>query len=106
MGSFDVVNTINFLLPAVWAYLIIINITSFIVYGTDKKKAEKGSWRTSEATLITLAVIGGSIGAILGIKIFHHKTRKPKFYIGVPTILILQIIALIAGAYIISQNII
>ena len=55
-------------------YLIVINVVTFLVYGIDKWKAKKGSWRISEATLLILAVIGGSIGALLGMKIWHHKT--------------------------------
>ena len=55
-------------------YLIVINIVTFLVYGIDKWKAKQGSWRISEATLLILAVIGGSIGALLGMKIWHHKT--------------------------------
>ena len=55
-------------------YLIVINIVTFLVYGIDKWKAKQGSWRISEATLLILAVIGGSIGALLSMKIWHHKT--------------------------------
>ena len=55
-------------------YLIVINVVTFLVYGIDKWKAKQGSWRISEATLLILAVIGGSIGALLGMKIWHHKT--------------------------------
>ena len=55
-------------------YLIVINVVTFLVYGIDKWKAKKGSWRISEATLLILAVIGGSIGAMLGMKVWHHKT--------------------------------
>ena len=55
-------------------YLIVINIVTFLVYGIDKWKAKQGSWRISEATLLILAVFGGSIGALLGMKVWHHKT--------------------------------
>ena len=73
-------------------YLIVINIVTFLVYGIDKVKAKQGSWRISEATLLILAVIGGSIGALLGMKIWHHKTMHKKFKYGLPLILIIQII--------------
>ena len=73
-------------------YLIVINIVTFVVYGIDKLKAKQGSWRISEATLLILAVIGGSIGALLGMKIWHHKTMHKKFKYGLPLILIIQII--------------
>ena len=55
-------------------YLMVINIVTFLVYGIDKIKAKQGSWRISEATLLIFAVIGGSIGALLGMQVWHHKT--------------------------------
>ena len=72
-------------------YLIVINIVTFQVYGIDKWKAKQGSWRISEATLLMLALIGGSIGALLGMKIWHHKTMHKKFKYGLPLILLVQI---------------
>ena len=59
--------------------LICINVMTFIIYGIDKWKAKKGSWRISEVTLLLLAVLGGSIGALLGMKVWHHKTMHKKF---------------------------
>ena len=76
-------------------YLIAINIVTFIVYGIDKVKAMKGKWRISEATLLLLAIIGGSVGAWLGMKTWHHKTMHKKFKYGLPLIILVQI-ALIA----------
>lgn len=73
-------------------YLIVINIVTFLVYGIDKWKAKQGCWRISEATLLILAVIGGSIGALLGMKVWRHKTMHKKFKYGLPLILIIQII--------------
>ena len=73
-------------------YLIVINVVTFLVYGIDKWRAKKGKWRISEATLLLLAVIGGSIGAWLGMKVWHHKTMHKKFKYGIPAILIIQII--------------
>ena len=72
-------------------YLIVITIVTFLVYGIDKWKAKQGSWRISEATLLILAVIGGSIGALLGMKVWHHKTMHKKFKYGLPLILLAQI---------------
>ena len=69
-------------------YLIVINIVTFLVYGIDKWKAKQGSWRISEATLLILAVIGGSIGALLGMRVWHHKTMHKKFKYGLPLILL------------------
>ncbi len=73
-------------------YLILINIIAFIMYGVDKSLAIKHRWRISEATLILLAVIGGSVGAFLGMQVFRHKTKHIKFVIGVPVIFILQVV--------------
>ena len=73
-------------------YLIVINVVTSLVYGIDKWKAKQGSWRISEATLLILAIIGGSIGALLGMKVWHHKTMHKKFRYGLPLILIIQII--------------
>ena len=55
-------------------YLVLINVITFIVYGIDKLKAQKGKWRIPESTLLLLAIIGGSIGAWYGVKVWHHKT--------------------------------
>ena len=77
-------------------YLIIINLIAFLAMFIDKKKAQKGKWRIKESTLLILALIGGSIGAISGMYIFHHKTQKPRFYIGFPIIIILQILVTVA----------
>ena len=72
-------------------YLIVINFVTFLVYGIDKWKAKQGSWRIPEATLLLLAVIGGSIGAWSGMKVWHHKTLHKKFRFGVPAIIIVQL---------------
>ena len=71
-------------------YLVIINIIAFIVYGIDKLKAKRGKWRITEATLLLLAIIGGSIGAWCGVKVWHHKTLHKKFRYGIPLIIALQ----------------
>ena len=72
-------------------YLLAINIASFFLYGIDKYKAKKGKWRISEATLLTMAAIGGSIGAWAGMRLWHHKTMHKKFKYGIPVIIILQV---------------
>ena len=72
-------------------YLLAINTVAFIVYGIDKYKAKKAKWRISEATLLLLAVLGGSIGAWMGMKVWHHKTMHKKFKYGIPAILLIQI---------------
>ena len=72
-------------------YLLGINAVTFIVYGIDKYKAKKAKWRIPEATLLLLAVLGGSIGAWMGMKVWHHKTMHKKFKYGIPAILLIQI---------------
>lgn len=71
-------------------YLTSINVATFITYGIDKMKAKRSKWRIREASLLLLAVLGGSIGALLGMKVWHHKTMHKKFKYGVPAILIVQ----------------
>ena len=72
-------------------YLLAINIATFLLYGIDKYKAKKNQWRISEATLLTMAAIGGSIGAWAGMRLWHHKTKHKKFKYGIPILIILQV---------------
>ena len=72
-------------------YLLAINFVSFFLYGIDKYKAKKGRWRISEATLLMMAVIGGSIVALAGMRLWHNKTMHKKFKYGIPIIIILQV---------------
>ncbi len=76
---------------AILYYLVAVNVVTFLVYGIDKFKAKRGKWRISEFTLLILAIIGGSIGACLGMKVWHHKTMHKKFKYGLPLILMAQI---------------
>ena len=85
------------------AYLLAINVATFLVYGIDKLNAKRAKWRIPAATLLLLAAAGGSIGAWLGMKVWHHKTLHMKFRYGVPIILLLQI-ALIAYLHISLAN--
>lgn len=71
--------------------LLAINAITFVVYGIDKYKAKKAKWRISEATLLLLAVLGGSIGAWMGMRVWHHKTMHRKFKYGIPALLLMQI---------------
>ena len=80
------------------AFLLSVNVIAFFMYGIDKWKAKRDKWRTSEATLLWLAIVGGSIGAWLGMKVWHHKTMHKKFRYGLPLIIIVQI-ALVISAY-------
>lgn len=70
-------------------YLIAVNVIAFIAYGIDKSRAIRHRWRIPEATLIGLALIGGGAGALTGMLIFHHKTRKWKFRLLVPLAILL-----------------
>ena len=73
-------------------YLLIVNLFSFCLMGVDKFKAYKQRYRISENSLLFVALIGGSIGSYMGMYFFHHKTKHKRFYIGIPIIIILQII--------------
>ena len=75
---------------ALWGYLILVNLIAFALYGIDKRRAKQGAWRISEYTLLLVALLGGSLGALLGMRYFRHKTRHRKFRYGVPLILLLQ----------------
>jgi len=92
-------NTINilsiFTIKNFILYLIIINIITFIAMWIDKRKAKKGKWRISEGALFVLAFLGGSIGGIVGMYTFRHKTKKHRFTIGLPAILIIEILIFI-----------
>ena len=86
-------NLIQMLTPKnIIIYLLIINLVSFLSMGIDKWKAKRGAWRIPEQTLISMVLLGGGIGGIIGMYMFRHKTKKPRFYIGFPMILISEII--------------
>ena len=76
-------------------YLIIMNIVGFFAMAIDKAKARKRKWRVREKTLITISAIGGSIGCLIGMDLFRHKTNHKKFYVGIPVILLAQIVVAI-----------
>ena len=76
-------------------YLVVINVLTFLTFGIDKWKAKKAKWRIREAALLVLAVLGGSVGAWLGMKVWHHKTLHKKFKYGVPLILVVQLVLLL-----------
>ena len=76
-------------------YVLIINIIGFLVMGLDKFKAKKGYWRTPEKTIFVITLLGGGIGTVAGMYTFRHKTKKLAFTIGLPTILISEIVLII-----------
>lgn len=79
-------------------YFLVVNVITFLSYGMDKRKAIRAKRRISEKTLLFMAAIGGSIGALAGMYIFHHKTKKIKFSLGIPVIMILQFV-IVLGIY-------
>ena len=83
----------------VLGYLLIMNVIGFVLMFVDKKRAQNNQWRIKEATLFLSAAIGGSIGSMLGMKVFRHKTKHWSFLIGMPAIFIIQV-ALAVGYFI------
>ena len=83
--------TAQTIITVVILYLAIINVVGYVIMGVDKKRAIRGAWRISEASLFFTALLGGSLGCILGMQHFRHKTKHWYFVVGMPLILILQI---------------
>lgn len=79
--------------PLLLFYLLTINAVGLLIMLADKEKAKKHLWRIPEATLLTVAALGGSLGCLAGMRLFRHKTRKLKFYLGLPAILAAQLAA-------------
>ena len=80
-------------------YLLIVNAIGFVLMLGDKRMAQKKLWRIPEATLMTVAAIGGSIGSLIGMYTFRHKTRHVKFTLGIPAILVVQVAAIFLCRY-------
>lgn len=76
-------------------YILSVNLGGFIAFGIDKKRSIRSKWRIPETTLMTFALMGGSIGCLLGMKVFRHKTLKPLFSIGIPVILLIQVLIIV-----------
>ncbi|MDF2951929.1 MAG: hypothetical protein K0S18_1512 [Anaerocolumna sp.] len=93
MYSMDIIKVI------IAGYLLLLNLLGFVLMGTDKKRARNNQWRIPEKTLFMVAILGGSLGSILGMKYFRHKTKHYKFIFGMPAVLIIQLILIL---YIIS----
>ena len=86
-------------MDALIIYVAVVNVTAFLMYGIDKWNARKGLWRIPEKTLLGIVAVGGSVGAYAAMQMFRHKTKKPKFYIGVPLIFAIQIGILLYISY-------
>jgi uncharacterized membrane protein YsdA (DUF1294 family) len=82
-------------MDAIHAYLLLINALAFLLMLADKRKAKKKAWRIPESTLLTIAALGGSLGATAGMYLFRHKTRKPHFFIGLPVMVLAHILLLL-----------
>lgn len=91
----------NRLLMIALLYLGVMNLVAFVTFGIDKYKAGKGRWRIPESRLLRLALLGGSVGAWLGMKVWHHKTLHKKFKYGLPAILFLHLLLAGAVAYVV-----
>ena len=76
-------------------YLFAINVVTFLLYGIDKWRAKRARWRIPESVLLGMAAIGGSVGAWLGMRVWHHKTQHTKFRYGVPAMLVAQVAVLV-----------
>jgi len=81
------------------AYFITVNVLGLVLFGIDKWKAKHDKWRISEATLLSVTAIGGSIGAWVGMKVWHHKTMHKKFKYGIPLVMVLQFALLLFTLY-------
>ncbi len=80
-------------------YVIAVNLTALVLYGIDKARAVKGEWRIPESTLILCGVLGGCYGSYLGMRLFHHKTRKPLFRYGIPFLMTVWTAILVYTVY-------
>lgn len=89
----------QYLLYGLLIYLAAINLVAFFLYGIDKWKSRHDKWRVTEAKLIGIALLGGSLGAWLGMKTWHHKTQHAKFRYGLPLILFLHLAIAIVAVY-------
>ncbi len=78
-------------MTALYVYLAAVNLLDFVLMGADKSKAKRGAYRIPEATLLLFAILGGSVGGILGMLLFRHKTRHAAFALGLPLILLVQL---------------
>ncbi|MDO5448168.1 MAG: DUF1294 domain-containing protein [Clostridia bacterium] len=84
-------------------YFVVWNVLVALIYGIDKNKAQRGAWRIPEKTLLLLAFLGGGIGAFCGMHIFHHKTKKNLFKIGVPLCIVANVAEVVAVIWLIER---
>ena len=78
--------------PAALVWLVLVNILDFALMGVDKRRARRDAWRVRERTFFLLALLGGTLGAILGMRLFRHKTKHWYFRYGLPVLLAVQVV--------------
>lgn len=86
----------SFTIKLLIVYIIAVNIFAFLVYWHDKRMAQQNIWRIPESFLFALSLVGGSVGSLAGMYVFRHKTKKDKFKYGIPIIIVMQLLLLIA----------
>ena len=84
-------------------YLEAVNLFAFVLMGIDKRRARKGMWRIPETALMLSALVGGSIGALAGMFLFRHKTHKSKFTVGIPAILLMEVLFFLCLFWVVSH---
>ena len=77
-------------------YMAVINVLTFAAFGMDKRAAVHNRWRTRESTLLGLSAVGGACGGLIGMYVFHHKTKKPAFAIGLPAMIVIHVLLILA----------
>ena len=95
LARFILMSTTDISIKSILIFFLAINTVTFLLYGIDKRKAKRARWRIPESVLLGMAAVGGSIGAWLGMRVWHHKTQHKKFRYGVPAILVAQIVLLV-----------
>ena len=93
----------NTIILVALAIIAIMNIAAFVLMGHDKRCARQGKWRVPEGTLFLVTACFGGLGGMLGMKVFHHKTQHWYFRVFFPVLLVIQIVALAAGAYLLMR---
>lgn len=86
----EIITGYSYAIKVYFLYQLIINIITFLLMSIDKKRAKKDQWRIKESTFMILALLGGAVGVLLGIVVFHHKQSKKKFYLGVPILYVIN----------------
>lgn len=89
----------DFLIYLLFVYIGVVNVVGFILPAVDKRRAKKDRWRIRESTLFLVSVLGGSVAMYISMRLFHHKTKHKRFMIGIPVIIVLQVVLITAVWY-------